>query len=410
MSSKMKLNVTIDELSVGDKIEVTITKVVHGGHFLAHHHGRTIFVRGALDGERVEISITSKRKKVYFAQATSIIDSSPHRVSPPCQSSLTCGGCDFQYVDIAYQRSLKSQVLHESFCKFSGLDVSLVDQLIGNGVQPLSGTDHDGSNWRYRSRFVWQRGWHMRKQASHELVSTPECTIITQQMRDALAAIDSATDGEYFVVEGNNGISLGNSHMQLSGPTMVDHEIFDSQWSIPPQAFWQANPNLIPAISDFLDLLKVIHQGDTWWDLYGGAGVFAAYLAQQVGHVGHVISVDGDPMATRAARSALHSLSNTKIIHSDIEQFLDQVDGTAGAQPRGVLVDPPRAGAGESVVRKIMGFEPEYIVYIACDPVALARDIKTLSEKYCVAELRAWDAFPMSHHFETVALLTRDLS
>ena len=406
----MKLNVTINELSVGDKIEVVVTKVVHGGHFLAHHDGKTIFVRGALDGERVEISITSKRKKVYFAQATSIIDSSPHRVSPPCQSSHTCGGCDFQYVDITYQRILKSQVLHESLRKFSGLDVSLIDKLIKNGVQPLSATDHDGSNWRYRSRFVWQNGWHMRKQASHELVSTPQCTIITQQMRDALAAVVSATDGEYFVVEGNNGVSLGNSDTQLSGPTMVDHALFDSQWSIPPQAFWQANPNLIPAIADFLGQLKVINQGDNWWDLYGGAGVFAAYLAQQVGHVGHVTSVDGDPMATRAARSALHNCANIRLIHSDVEQFLDQVDGTAGAWPRGILVDPPRSGAGESVARKIMGFEPDYIVYIACDPVALARDIKTLSEKYFLSELRSWDAFPMSHHFETVALLRRDLS
>lgn len=401
---------TVEQLSVGDRVQVGITKVVHGGHFLAHYAGKTIFVRGALDGEKVEIEITSKRKKVYFAQTVAVHESSPHRVNPPCTSSFVCGGCDFQYIDVPYQLSLKTQVLRESLQKFSGLSEDCVSQLVAGGVRPVLSARPNGSNWRQRSRFVWNEGWHMRRHASHELVQASDCTIITQDMRVSLRNAESPPQGEYAVVEGENGVFLGNLEHHLSGPSLIVHTAFDTHWSIPPQVFWQADPQVVFEIAAFIDQTIVINPGEQWWDLFGGAGVFAAYLSQHIGQSGRVTSVDADPMAAHAARTALGDRGNVRLIHSDTEEFLDQASG--GAQPdlQGAILDPPRAGVGESVTRKLMSFEPTYITYIACDPVALSRDLKTLCEKYRVVDLRAWDAFPMSHHFETVAILKQDLS
>ncbi len=401
---------TAEQLSVGDRVQVRVTKVVHGGHFLAHFAGRTIFVRGALDGEMVEIEITSQRKKVYFAETVAVHEPSAHRVIPPCSSSFACGGCDFQYIDVVYQLSLKTQVLLESLRKFSGLHEDQARQLVATGVRALPNAHHDGSNWRQRSRFVWNEGWHMRRHSSHELIETPDCTIITQQMRNALLQVDAPPPGEYYLVEGTNGVHLGSSTNHLSGPMLLDHKAFGVHWSITPQTFWQADPLLINEIANFLDQTLTITPSESWWDLFGGTGVFAAYLSLYVGQSGHVTSVDSDPMASHAASAALGSQGNIRLIRADTEEFLDQVNGVPKPELQGVILDPPRAGAGEVVIRKIMSFEPASIVYIACDPVALSRDIRTLSEKYRVVDLRAWDAFPMSHHFETVAILKYDLS
>lgn len=424
--SKMEVRVKIDSLTVGDRVEVNVSKVVHGGHFLAHFGGHTIFVRGALTGEMAEIQITSKRNKVYFADAISIQSPSPYRVTPPCESSRTCGGCDFQFIDLAHQRDLKNQVLRESMRKFSGLDEQSIDKLVGRGLLPMPLSGQAGTNWRLRSRFVWSGdGWHMRRHASHVLVPTPDCRIISQRMRDSMRVLTALPDGEYHVVEGENGVCIGNADLNvakqhsaeqhpakqhISGPTSVQHSAFGAQWMLPPDAFWQADPHLVEEIAIFFDQTRVVNEGDVWWDLYGGAGVFSAYLSNVVGPTGAVMSVDADLSASRAAREALSDRANIEIRHRNVDDFLDQVSGLTIRSPQGVLLDPPRAGVGESVSRKIMAFKPLSIIYIACDPVALARDMRTFLDDYRVVKLRAWDAFPMSHHFETVVLLQLNLS
>lgn len=406
----MKLPVTTDPLTVGDKVSVHVGKVVHGGHCIAHHEGKTIFVRGAIDGEYVQVRITSRRKRVYFAETISVYEPSVHRVSAPCQSSPECGGCDFQFVDMTYQRLLKGRILQESLLKFSGLDPTVIERVVESSVRELHSGDGAGSHWRHRSRFVWRDGWHMRRHSSHELVPTPACTIITHEMQQALDRVVNLPEDEYVVAEGLNGVSLASEVKHESGPAYLEYAAFGIRWRVPPRAFWQADPRIINAIAEFVDEFVPVSPGEKWWDLYGGAGVFAAYLAGRVGDSGLVTTVDLDVMSHEAALKTLGKLRNMKIVRSDVEGFLRATQGIATRGIDGVLLDPPRAGAGESVSRMIMDLAPRQLVYIACDPVALSRDIKFLSEKYSLIAVRAWDAFPMSHHFETVAVMTLNVS
>ncbi len=399
-----------EPLTVGSNVSVRVGKIVHGGHFIAHHDGKTIFVRGAVDGEEVDVRITSKRKNVYFAETISIIEPSSYRVRAPCESSSDCGGCDFQYIDLAYQRNLKGQVLRESLMRFSGQDPTLILNLVEESVRELHSGDLAGSRWRHRSRFVWKDGWHMRRHSSHDLVSTPECTIITGAMQQTLNGVEDLLDGEYLVAEGINGVTLVSETEHISGPTYLEHTAFDNRWRVRPQAFWQADPNVIDAIAGFIDESRYVRQGESWWDLYGGSGVFAAFLASRVGHAGRVITVDADLASYEGAKTALQGHENIHVVHSNIEGFLRNVGLSERPVVQGVILDPPRSGAGESVIRRIMEIEPTYVVYIACDPVSLSRDIKFLGEKYRLMSVCAWDAFPMSYHFETVALLTLNIS
>lgn len=397
-------------LQLGDVLDVEAGRIVHGGHCLAHARGATIFVRNALPGEKVRISIIEKRKKVYFAQTVEVLESSVHRVEPPCSSSVDCGGCDFQHVDSVYQRRLKTVVLQESLIKFSGLPESRIESLVGDGVLELGPPGGDGLNWRMRSRFVWSNGWHMHRYRSFHLTPTPRCEVITAEMRRAMDEVQPTETGEYIIAQGDS-VSISGPSGILHGSSKVRHDVFDVQWRISPASFWQAHGGLISAIGNYLDTHLDIEQGEGWWDLFGGAGVFAAYLGQRVSSEGKIVCVDGSESAVQAGKRALHSDSNIRFINTDVSEFVSLALASEDRDtPRGVLLDPPRSGAGSELCQMLADVSPQIIVYIACDPVALARDIKYLSDKYEVRDLVSWDAFPMSHHFESLAILERNLS
>jgi tRNA/tmRNA/rRNA uracil-C5-methylase (TrmA/RlmC/RlmD family) len=175
------------------------------------------------------------------------------------------------------------------------------------------------------------------------------------------------------------------------------------QWRLPPTAFWQVHPAAADTLAGaVVDLLQP-RPGDRIWDLYGGAGLFAAALAPHAEGSGRITVVEGDPAVAAAARQNLRDLTTVTVVHSDV--------GRALANPRWrsvdlVVLDPPRTGAGSAVVTAVTARAPRAVTYVACDPAALARDVQTFrAHGYELAQLRAYDLFPNTHHVECVALL-----
>ena len=145
--------------------------------------------------------------------------------------------------------------------------------------------------------------------------------------------------------------------------------------------------------------------GEAAWDLYCGVGLFAAVLAAQVGETGEVMAVESCRPAAEAAADNLADLPQVRVFAGRVEAVLR---AGVGRDPAVVVLDPPRTGAGRKVVEAIAARGPARVVYVACDPAALARDVATFAgHGYTLARLRAFDAFPMTHHVECVALLTR---
>lgn len=409
---KLTMNHAPSEITprVGDVLTFKTQGIAHGGHCLAHADGFTFFIRGALPGEVVRATITRKRKGVYHAEVAEVIKPSIHRVSPPCAVARECGGCDFQFADVPYQRELKTIVLKQSLQKFSGLSLSDVDALVGGGVLPLGDLEQAGVNWRTRARFLWAGGWKMHRFRGDATVDVPHCSLVTENMRQAMSTLRPDKTGEYLIAEGDTGVSIVGPGGVTHGPTKVMHGVFGSRWGLSPSLFWQAHEGLLPAMGEFLDWSVDVRRGETWWDLFGGCGVFAAYMSIRVGESGLVYSVEGDHQATRTGKRALHDKPHIKFVNSDVSEFVASFGVDGGRAPQGVLLDPPRAGAGIDLCESLKKLSPRTIVYIACDPVSLSRDLKVLSDDYRITHLRSWDAFPMSHHFETVAVLQSHLS
>jgi tRNA/tmRNA/rRNA uracil-C5-methylase (TrmA/RlmC/RlmD family) len=170
----METNETAN-VKVGDRLTLVVGPVAHGGHFVARHGGQVIFVRHALPDEKVLVEITSVSSKLARADAIEILEASPQRVAAPCRFSGPglCGGCDFQHVNIDYQRELKRAVVREQFSRLAKIELDL-DVV---GVEPK-----DGLHWRTRMDFAMSANGKpgLYSSRSNEVIEIDKCLIAVE--------------------------------------------------------------------------------------------------------------------------------------------------------------------------------------------------------------------------------------
>lgn len=354
------------------------TVIAHGGYVIAHASGRTLLVRHALPGEQVRVRVTDVTRRVVRADAIAVLQPAEGRVEPPCRWSGPggCGGCDFQHVSLPVQRDLKRQVLVDALMRFGGLSDQEAARLSPE-VDELPGFP-DGLRWMRRVR--WAHGEDgsvgLRRHRSHAVVEVDHCLLAREDIDHPHAA------------------SGGGGHQ------VVRHR----EWQA--TGFWQVHAALPEALVEAALSLGAPQPGERWWDLYSGAGLFAAFLGEAVGSRGSVLAIEASGESVRAGRHALADLPQVRFEEADVAHWIRDDDHDA---PDGIVLDPPRAGVGERLMAELTAAGVPRLVYIACDPVALGRDVKVArAQGYELTVVRAFDAFPMTHHFETVALLERD--
>jgi tRNA/tmRNA/rRNA uracil-C5-methylase (TrmA/RlmC/RlmD family) len=187
----------------------------------------------------------------------------------------------------------------------------------------------------------------------------------------------------------------------------VERRAGGRDWEVEGTGFWQVHPAaadaLVAAVAGFAE----VSAGETVLDLYAGVGLFGGALAPAAGAEGRVVCVESDTAACAAADANLADLPQAEVWQGEVDAegligLLDEL----GTRPDVVVLDPPRAGAGQAVSRLLAGTGARAVVYVACDPAALARDVAAFGEAgYRLAALRAFDAFPMTAHVECVAVL-----
>jgi tRNA/tmRNA/rRNA uracil-C5-methylase (TrmA/RlmC/RlmD family) len=399
---------------VGSSFVVRVGAVAHGGFCVARHEGRVIFVRHTLPGELVRVSVTEgKANSSYWrADAVEVVEAAEGRVEPPCPwaGPGRCGGCDWQHVTLEVQRGLKAAVVREQLARLAKLDVEVV-------VEEVPG-DSAGLDWRTRVTYAvsdtGQAG--LRQHRSHHIVPIDECRIAHPLVRDVPlsgnrwpggSAVDVSTSpatGDCLVlVDGKRDASFSSTPRDESA---VYEEVAGRSFRVTGGGFWQVHPGAAEVLrSAVLDALEP-GAGDTAADLYGGAGLFADALAERVGPGGRVTLVESDRVAVADARHNLRDRDVVRIERGRVDHVLRRRGFLRRADL--VVLDPPRSGAGRAVVDLVTRLEPRRIAYVACDPAALARDLRFFAERgYALANLRAFDLFPMTHHIECVAMLGR---
>ena len=403
---------------VGRRFEVTVGPVAHGGHCVSRHEGRVVFVRHSLPGERVVVQVTEDRHAKYCrADAVEVLEAHPDRVERPCPYSGPgrCGGCDWQHAAPVQQRRLKADVIAEQFSRLAGLDVDVpVEELPGGPLR-----------WRSRARFAVDRsgapGLHPHR--SREVLPLDDCPITMEPAAAAVlskrwpgsGAVDVAVDSEGAVTTTrldrrghpqSTRVVPAGEHRAVEASGRAARRAWDRDWQVEGTGFWQVHPGAADALVGAVAGFAAMVSGETVLDLYAGAGLFGGSLASAVGPTGRVVCVEADGAACAAAHANLADLPQAEVWQGEVD-----AEGIAGlledvGRPDVVVLDPPRAGAGAAVSQALAAAGPRAVVYVACDPASLARDVGAFTQAgYRLAGLRAFDCFPMTAHVECVALL-----
>ncbi|ORW22080.1 23S rRNA methyltransferase [Mycolicibacter nonchromogenicus] len=390
---------------IDQELVLTTGAPANGGSCVARHDGRVVFVRYALPGEQVRVRITAERGSYWHGECIEVLTPAAGRIDSLCPIAGVDGAgcCDLAFADPAVVRALKGEVVANQLARLGGHEWR-------GEAEPLG--DDGATGWRSRVRLEvgadGRAGFH--RYHSEELVTDLRCGQLPAGMTKGLAEQSWRPGDHLHVVADDDGVrhvvSTGRDHR----PEVVEGDYHATQWvgrrrwQIPVTAFWQAHRRAASLYSALIAEWAQPESGSTAWDLYGGAGIFAAALAESVGESGRVISVDTSRASTGAARTALADLPQVSVRTDSVRRVL----GAERAAADVAVLDPPRAGAGREVIDLLAAAGVPRLVHIGCEAAAFARDIGLYrGHGYSVEQIRVFDAFPLTHHVECVALLTR---
>ncbi|WP_203580605.1 class I SAM-dependent RNA methyltransferase [Microbacterium hibisci] len=447
----------------GDILDLDITGVAHGGVFVARHEGRVVFVPDTIPGERVRVRLTDTAKKSFWrAETLEVLEASPHRQLhvwrqadvdvPPEQRP---GGADFGHISLAHQRRLKLEVLLDALHRFGGIEVpaatiSEAAPTLSDELEPLDEETVDGTGWRTRVSLHVDAEGNVGQYAarSHRVVPLEDLPLATAEVERAALELRGGEPGRIDLVQPADGrvrvlprpqtsrpaVPRGGRGRPAPGrrpgrpagkapaPEVVVERVDGRDFQVDAGGFWQVHRLAAHTLTAAVAAALRGQAGDgpavdpdAWHlDLYGGVGLFAATLGDLGGPSTRVTSVESDARATDHAGENLAEWVGARAETGRVDRWLARLAAEASATERErlsrgvVLLDPPRSGAGREVVESIVSLSPATVAYVACDPVALARDIATFrTGGYEVARVDALDLFPSSHHVEAVAVLTR---
>lgn len=393
----------------GETLELVVGPPANGGSCVARHDGRVVFVRYALPGERVRARVTAERGSYWHAMAVEILDPSPHRVPSQCRIAGPegAGCCDLAFVTADAARAIKADVVANQLSRLGGFAWAGTGEEVGS-----AGT----TGWRTRVRLDvgadGRAGFH--RYHSSDLVTDLGCGQLPTGLLDVVAQGKWTPGAQLHVAMDDDGrrhvVRTGPGSGAKAAPTQVVEGEYEAvqrvgghTWRVPVTAFWQAHRDAARVYSALIGEYADLRPGMTAWDLYGGAGVFAAVLAERVGAAGHVVTVDTSRGSARAARAALGGVAQVEVV-------TDSVRRAVSAQRRSAdlaVLDPPRTGAGREVIDQLAAASVPRIIHIGCEAASFARDVGLYrGHGYRVELIRVFDSFPLTHHVECVAVLT----
>jgi 23S rRNA (uracil1939-C5)-methyltransferase len=430
-------------------MQLKIEKLVYGGDGLArlpadeHGTGKTVFVPFSIDGEQIDAQIIEQKRGFARARPERLIEPSSDRVEPGCPYFSKCGGCQYQHVRYSRQLEAKSAILFETLKRTAKIDLPSALRL------------HPSPEWNYRNRTrlkvqntpEFALGYY--KFRSHELLPIQQCPISSPLINRAIEEIwtagrsagisadvreielfadhadermlveiycashTSKTAGQAIAdaVKKSLTSAIGAAvfeqpppnqliepkRLAAFGDSALVYETKSAHYRVSAGAFFQVNRFLID------ELIAIVTDGASGklaLDLYAGVGLFASVLARSFAQV---IAVESSQTSLADLRH--NAAPEVKAVLATTEQYLGQA---SGLRPDLIVVDPPRVGLGEGVLRNLAKLEAPKITYVSCDPSTLARDLRLMiSLGYRITDAHLIDLFPQTFHIESVFLLAR---
>jgi tRNA/tmRNA/rRNA uracil-C5-methylase (TrmA/RlmC/RlmD family) len=404
----------------GREVELDATNIAHGGISVARLDGRVVFVSDAIPGERVVARVTDDNKPSFWrADTVRVLEPSIHRRPHPwAEAALErdpaerAGGAEFGHIALEHQRELKRQVLREALARFGGVELD-------TEVEALPDQKADGTGWRTRVRLHVADDGAVGPYAarSHTVIPVTDLPLAVDELREIAPLAEKFPEGTEHV--DLLSPALGGVRLIVGRQTrsVVREVVGTREFLVDDSGFWQVHRHAAQTLSDAVAGViddQLFDPKAANLDLYGGVGLLAAAVGDRFGPTTRITSVESDARATEHAAENLADWVGASTATARVEHWVRGLSAASAAE-RGrlaaatVVLDPPRAGAGRAVVDALAAVAPAQVVYVACDPVAFARDVGLFAgHGYRLQGLRAFDLFPSTHHVEAVGHLVRD--
>jgi tRNA/tmRNA/rRNA uracil-C5-methylase (TrmA/RlmC/RlmD family) len=383
-------------------LDVHVEKIVPRGFGLGFAEGLTVFVPLSAPGDTVRAKLTQIKGNAAFGEIEEVVTPSLQRVEPPCKYFGTCGGCDFQQMGYADQLDAKVGIIRDCLHRIGKIEW---------GEIPIIASPKE---FEYRSRAQWhvnsrQRQIGYYKRNSNDIVEIEQCPKLTDELNGVLAKLRGEIEwqeiwSDKFHVEaasGDGGKTSGYSTEFVDKTEEISFSAAGETYFYSAQCFFQGNHFLIEKL---LDAALSGASGPKALDLYSGVGLFALPMARKFEKV--IAVEDNEVSVDFAKRNVAHAgLSNIELVRMSVDHGVFEIDTT---DVDFILLDPPRAGASNKTMAKIIDIGAKAISYVSCDPSILARDLRKFADVgYEIDSITAIDLFPQTHHVETVVRLTR---
>ena len=443
-----------------DRLLVHVEDLTHDGAGVAKVDGYPLFIQGALPGEDVRVHVLKTLKSYGFAKLLEIENASPNRVDAPCPVFDTCGGCQIQHLSYEGQKGFKQKMVRDA--------ITRIGKLPDVPVHAVKGME-DPWRYRNKSQipFGVQNGHTVAgfyESRSHTIADTDVCLIQTleadaimvglkksllemgiepfeehthrgqlrhavvrkaratgeimvvlvtkkkkfPQAEQAIALIRSLVPDTVSIVQNVNpektNVIFGNETVTLWGKEVIEDRIGDVRFEISARSFYQINPVQTETLYGQALEYAALTGKETVIDAYCGIGTISLFLAQKAKFV---MGVEIVPQAIEDAKrnAELNGFTNTLFEAGPAEEVIPRWY-KEGKNADVLVVDPPRKGCDEQLLRTILKQRPGRVVYVSCNPSTLARDLRILEDGgYRTKEVQPVDMFPQTTHCEAVAWL-----
>ena len=445
----------MENVKKNDELIVDIIDYGANGEGIAKINGYTIFVLGALKGEKCKIHILKVLKTHAFAKVIQIIEKSSKRVEPDCRTFNKCGGCDLRH--IAYSETLK--IKQEKV-------QNLVNKMLKNKVKVNETVGMENPTF-YRNKAIYpvtqDKKVGIFAKRSHNIIPINECKIqtkISQEiskyildnwedsiydeetgkglLRNIMVREGFKTDeimlvlvqnGEKNVFETNSKLKIENvikefpkiktivinvntekTNVVLSrkniivyGDGTITDRLGDYEFKISPNSFYQVNPVQTEKLYNLAIEGAKLKKDDILCDLYCGIGTIGIFASKYVKKV-YGVEIVEEAIKDAKQNAEINNVDNIEFIQGDVEvAFNKMLDN--GVKPSVVIVDPPRKGLDSKTDQNLCNLKLDRLVYVSCNPATLMRDFQELENVYKINSITPVDNFCYSSHIECVAVL-----
>lgn len=395
--------------------EVKIERLDHQGRGICKINNKITFVPNALIDEIINVELIEQKKKYNIGKVVNYIKKSDLRVNPICPYYELCGGCDLMHLSYSEQLKYKHDKIKNIFSKYTEIDLNLIKDIVYDKQY----------NYRNKGTFKINEKIGYYQKNSHKIISIDKCYLVDDKINEIINILNNyklknikeviikSSDNEILVIfKGKNvdkkiidvlkdkvtGIVLyDKQYKTIYGKGKIQNTIGEYKFLISPEAFFQVNNNIAKKMYDKIS--SYLNNENNVLDLYSGTGSIGIYVSK---FVKNIVSVEINKYASLDAleNKKINNVSNIDFICDDVANVIDRFSNIDT-----VIVDPPRSGLDNKTIEYLKKIGSKNIIYVSCDPLTLARDIKNLSDKYEVKEVTPFDMFPNTYHVECVCIL-----